>query len=247
MATYWAQTKLMYQRIAAFGKPALVNLEPDFWGYAMQEAPAQDPTRLRVLVSSNTDCANLPDNVAGFGTCLVRMARTYASKAYVGFPPSDWGHGTTAVVDFMKKVGAADADFVVMQTLDADAGCFEADANEKCRRSGTGWYWDEANATSPNFREHLAAAKLYHDGIGKPLVWWQTPLGVASTTAGGTVNHFRDNRVHYFLTHPSELVAVGALAVVFSAGDDQQTNITTDNGQFKTLSTTYLAAPASLP
>jgi len=35
--------------------------------------------------------------------------------------------------------------------------------------------------------------------------------------------------------------------VVFSAGADHQTDITTDNGQFKSLSQAYLAAPAALP
>jgi hypothetical protein len=245
MTTYWAQTKLLFQRLALYGKPALVNFEPDFWGYAMLQNT--DPTKVPVLVTINSDCSQLANNVAGFGKCLVQMARKYAPQAYVGFPPSDWGTGTSGVIDFMQKVGANDADFVVMQTLDGDAGCFEAKANSKCQRSGSGWYWDETNQSSPNFREHFAGVKQYSDGLGKPVVWWQTPLGVVSTTSGGTPNHFRDNRVHYFLTHGSELVAAGGVVAVFSAGDDQETDITTDNGQFKTLSAAYHSSPATLP
>ena len=42
-------------------------------------------------------------------------------------------------------------------------------------------------------------------------------------------------------------LAVGALAVVFGTGNDFQTNITTDGGQFQSLSGAYLAAPARLP
>ncbi|MBN1605323.1 MAG: hypothetical protein JW940_01745 [Polyangiaceae bacterium] len=53
--------------------------------------------------------------------------------------------------------------------------------------------------------------------------------------------------MHYSLTHADELVAAGGLAAVFSAGDDQETDITTDGGQFKTLSAQYLARPAALP
>jgi hypothetical protein len=53
--------------------------------------------------------------------------------------------------------------------------------------------------------------------------------------------------VHYFLTHPSELTAAGGLAVVFSTGAGGQTDITTDGGQFQSLSGAYLAAPATLP
>ena len=53
--------------------------------------------------------------------------------------------------------------------------------------------------------------------------------------------------MHYFLTHASELTAVGGLAVVFGTGEGHQTNITTDGGQFQELSNAYLAAPAWLP
>jgi hypothetical protein len=53
--------------------------------------------------------------------------------------------------------------------------------------------------------------------------------------------------MHYFLTHPSQLTAVGGLGVVFGTGENHQTTIMTDGGQFQSLSGTYLAAPAALP
>ncbi len=135
-----------------------------------------------------------------------------------------------------------------MQTLDRDAGCFEdQNVTDSCVRAGTGWYWDETNTTHPNFDDHLAAVLTYHQGIGLPIVWWQTPLGVPSSTPGGASQHWRDNRVHYFLTHPAQLVAAGGIGVVFGTGETHQTNITTDNGQFQTLSAAYMAAPVMLP
>jgi hypothetical protein len=151
------------------------------------------------------------------------------------------------VVTFMQKAGAGKADFVPMQTLDRDSGCYEAATEADCKKSGSGWYWDETNATHPNFQDHLAFAKAFSVGLNLPIVWWQTPLGVPAGTPGGTTNHYRDNRMHYFLTHPAELVAAGGLGVVFGAGSGDCTNITTDNGQFKTLSTAYFASPAPLP
>ena len=245
MSDYWAQTKLLFARLAIYDKPALVNVEPDFWGYAMFEAPAQDPAQLTVKVSLEPDCADLPDDLGGYTACVLRLAQA-APKAFVGFSPSDWGFGTDAVVAFMKDAGADRGAFVVMQTLDGDAGCFEAKANDKCSRGGSGWYWDESNTTSPNFHEHLAEAKKYHDQMGLPLIWWQTPLGVPAASPGGTVNHFRDNRAHYFLTHASELVAAGGLGITFSPGDDQETTLYTDGGQFRELSAQYWSAPAPL-
>jgi hypothetical protein len=250
MATYWPRMKVLFQDIAALKAPALVNIEPDFWGYVELNAPGHDPTKMVAVVSTNPDCITLPNTVAGYAGCVIAMARKYASNAYVGFPPSAWGGATNAdVVAFMNAAGAQNADFIVEETLDRDAGCFEVSPQPSdCARGGSGYYWDESNATHPNFQDHLAEAQAYHSGIGNlPIIWWQTPEGVPSTTPGGTPNHYRDNRVHYFLTHPGELVAVGGLGVVFSNGDGKQTSIGTDGGQFQSLSGAYMAAPAPLP
>jgi hypothetical protein len=53
--------------------------------------------------------------------------------------------------------------------------------------------------------------------------------------------------VHYFLTHPDPLTAVGGLGVVFSGGKIHRTNITTDGGQFQQLDNAYLGSSAPLP
>lgn len=249
MTSYWANVKLMYQKIAEYSKPVLVHLEPDFWGYVQRQATGGDPTKMFAYVNSNADCSGLPNDATGVARCLLSMARQYAPKAYVGFSPSEWGGDSTAsVVAFMNQLRAGEADFVIMQTLDRDAGCFEVTPHPaECTRDGTGWYWDETNVSTPNFAQHLAKANQFHTGINDlPLIWWQTPMGVPSSTPGGTPGHYRDNREHYFLTHPAELVAVGGVGVVFSGGASNQTSITTDGGQFQTLSTNYFNAPASL-
>jgi hypothetical protein len=248
MTKYWSDVKLMYTDLATYNKVALVNLEPDFWGYTEQANP--DPTKMAAKVTINADCPTLSNDVSGVAACLIAMARKYAPKVYVGFPPASWGGtSTAAVVAYMNAVGAQHADFVVDQTSDRDAGCFEATPQPaQCVRSGAPWYWDETNTTHPNFHDAFTEATAWHTGIGNlPLIWWQTPLGVPSTTPGGTAEHYRDNRVRYFLTHGSELVAAGTLGVVFGAGENTQTTIATDNGQYQTLSNQYFASPTALP
>jgi Calx-beta domain len=249
MATYWARVKILYQDIAALKTAALVHFEPDFWGYTERAATNGDPAQLAAVVTANPDCATLSNDVKGVVGCIIAMARKYAPNAYVGFSPSDWGGNSNAeVVAWMNAVGAQAADFIVEQTLDRDVGCFEVMPQPTyCARGGNS-YWDETNATHPNFQDHLAEVQAYHTGIGNlPVVWWQTPLGVPSNTPGGSDFHYRDNRVHYFLSHPSQLTAVGGLAVLFSTGEGHQTNITTDSGQFQSLSGSYLASPTALP
>jgi len=249
MATYWAQVKLMYQKIGATGQPTLVNLEPDFWGYVLTSAPGADPTKLPARASLMAECASQPDTAAGLAGCLLTLGRTYAPNAKIGFPPSFWGRDATTVGTFMAKLGADKADFIVAQTSDRDAGCFEvASPVPECAGRGSGpFYWDESNVATPNFRQDLAAWSSVRGLLGNlPMLFWQTPMGVPSATPGGTPGHYRDNHVHYMLTHPTEYTAAGVFAIVFSGGGSTSASITTDGGQFARMFQAYLANPAAL-
>jgi hypothetical protein len=250
MATYWANYKLLLQLIAAYGKPVLINFEPDGWGFMEQQN--QNATLVFAYVQNNPDCANEPNTAVGMGQCLLSMRSKYAPNAYVGFSYSDWGGKAAQVTAFMQQVGAGQADFIVGGTLDVSAGCLEAYASEPsgCQRGPQGQtvYWDETNTTHPNFLDAFSYITAYQSGIGGdlPIIWWQTPEGAPSTTPGGTPYHYRDNRVDYFLKHPGQLTAIGTLAVSF-AGQPGDTNILTDDGQFKALAGAYYAAPTPLP
>lgn len=249
MTTYWSQARLMYQKIGATGQPTLVNLEPDFWGF-VQAKSGGDPTTVPARVSMVTECAGQPDTAAGIAGCLLTLGRTYAPKAKLGFPPSFWGHDATSVGNFMAKVGADKADFIVAQTSDRDAGCFEVPTPvAECAGRGNGpFYWDESNATSPSFSENLAQWRNVRSIVGNlPILFWQTPMGVPAATPGGTPGHYRDNRVHYMLTNPTQYTAIGTFAIVFSAGGSTSATITTDGGQFARLFQAYLANPAPYP
>ncbi len=250
MAAYWAQVKLMYQKIGATGLPALVNVEPDFWGFAMGAAPGGDPTKLPARVSTVTECASQPDTAVGVVGCLLTLGRTYAPKARMGFPPSFWGSDADSIGTFMAKLGADKADFIVGQTSDRDAGCFEVPTPvDECAGRGNGpFYWDENNVTTPNFNQALAQWSTVRSHLGNlPILFWQTPMGVPSTTPGGTPHHYRDNRVHYMLTHPTQYTANGVFGIVFSPGGATSADITTDGGQFANLFHAYLANPAPYP
>ena len=247
MKPYWDSAKLLFQRIALLKAPAVVHLEPDWWGYAERFSKG-DVTKMPVHVTSLApDCAGLPNDISGMAKCLVKLARTYAPNALVGLHVSQWGGDDNAsIVSFYKALGADAADIVFLEFLDRDAGCFEAGTDPACKRTGA-FYWDETNAKSPNFHEHLAFGKAMHDGLGRPLMWWQTPFGVPSDTKGGTAGHYRDNRVHYIFHHIDEYIAAGGLGVVFGTGAGNQTYITSDGDQFKNAATTYFAKPWPLP
>ncbi len=247
MRPYWDEAKLLYQRLADFDGPAIVHLEPDWWAFA--QLAEGDPTKLPAHVGSLApDCAGAPENLVGMGNCLITLGRKYAPKVILGFHASRWANSDPGkIASYLVQLGAGDSDVIVTDTLDRDAGCFEAHVDPNCQRNDGPWYWDETNTTSPNFHEHLAWAKAIVDGVGKPMLWWQTPFGVPSDTPGGTASHYRDNRVRYIFAHPEEFVAAGGVGVEFGVGAGNQTYIDTDGGQFKTAITRYFASPTPLP
>ena len=249
MGNYWSQVRLMFQMLGKYGKPALVNLEPDFWGYVELQARNGDPTQMSAVVNTQTECAALPNTAVGIAQCMLTMARTYAPKTLVGFPASFFGETAPTVASFMHANGAQNADFIVAQSSDRDAGCFEAASPPpECTGRGSGpFYWDETNQTSPNYTQSLTNWGSYRSLLGNnlPIVWWQTPMGVPSTTPGGTYQHYRDNHVHYILNNAGQYVNIGGVAAVFSSGATSQTTIATDGGQFQTLFGQYVKGGGS--
>jgi len=243
MTKYWAGVRLLYEKLRAFDKPALVHLEPDFWGFAQRSGGAAVLVKTKVA-----ECTDLPDDVTGLGRCLLRLARTLAPKVLVGFHASGFGalDRPKEVAKFLTTVGALESDFIVVDTLDRDAGCFEARTDPACRRTDGVVYWDPENVHPPTFREHFDWVKTVHIRLGLPVLWWQTPLGVPSDAPGGTPKHYRDNRVRYFFDHPADLEAAGGFGMAFGTGAPNQTDATTDDGQFAAAVTKYYASPFAL-
>ncbi|HVH44276.1 MAG TPA: hypothetical protein VM925_18115 [Labilithrix sp.] len=245
MTKYWRGVRTMFQRLAEGNVPAIVHIEPDLWGYTQQKGddPAKVPMKVGALVP---ECTDLPANVAGFGKCIVRLSRRLSPKVVIGLSASEFGAYTNGVPDptrvatYLNKVGGAEADIVVIETLDRDAGCFEVGTDPNCKRSGV-FYWDENNVRHPNFIDHLAWAKTVRTVTGKPLLWWQMPLGVPSDVSG-YAGKYRDNRVRYTFSHAWEFAAAGGIGAVFGTGAPNQTTAKNDGGQFKNAMTKYLAS-----
>lgn len=245
MKKYWANVRLLFAQLDAFGDAAIVHVEPDFWGYAQKKngAPAATPVKVNNLVP---ECKDLPNDVSGFGRCVIRLSRKLAPNVAIGLSASAWGKTSSGksqpkeIASFMKAVGGDQADLLVLETLDRDAGCFEVGTDPNCKRTGS-FYW-----TNQDFADHLAWAKTMHEQMGLPLLWWQMPLGVPSASPG-SASKYRDNRVQYLFSHPDQFVAAGGIGAVFGTGAANQTTVETDGGQFEKALAGYLSKPAALP
>jgi hypothetical protein len=228
---------------------ALLHIEPDFWGYAEQHG--SDPHSLSAAVSSAnaTDCGSEENSIAGMGKCMVAMVRKYAPHALVGLHASSWGTNMDVELNtdpnfdvaaegrklaaWLGQCGESDADFVVVETSDRDAGYYQS--------QGQNTWWDATNATLPNFHQDFAWVKAVTEALGKAALYWQTPLGNASQT--DTTNHWKDNRVDYFFGHMGELAAAHAIGAAFGAGRGDQTSPESDGGNFVAKAKAYFSGP----
>jgi hypothetical protein len=236
MTRYFADWRFLLQQLAT--TKALLHIEPDFWGYAEQTGP--DPTMLPAAVASANamDCGSQPNTIAGMGKCMVAMAHQYAPNARVALQASAWSTNMDVALNtdpkldvageakktaaFLAACGGSDADYVVVETSDRDAGYYQS--------QGRNTWWDATNATLPDFAQDFAWVKALTEALGKPALYWQGPLGNASQN--DTPNHWKDNRVDYFFGHMNELAAAHVVGAAFGAGAGDQTTPESDGGNF---------------
>jgi hypothetical protein len=224
---------------------AFVHIEPDFWGYAGQIAipKDQDAHSLPAAVDASGDCPSpqFEKSMAGLGRCMISMVRAHAPNAKVGLHASAWGTNHDVLLNesasldvtaeaqklgrFMLSLGANMGDFVVADMSDRDAGCYQQGPPLCERQADTWWSTDSA---LPNFAQAFAWSKALADAVGRPVLWWQIPVG--NVNQNDTDTHFKDNRVDYLLQHAGDVVTNGAIGLVFGAGQDHQTTPSTDGG-----------------
>jgi hypothetical protein len=222
MSRYYADWRFVLKQIG--NQTVFLHIEPDFWGYAQQVGP--DPAKLAAAVASAnpTDCAGQPNTVAGMGSCMIAMVRKYAPNAKVGLHASAWASGpdvsmntdpalnvpaeAAKVATFLAGCGAKSGDFVVVEASDRDAGYYSS--------IGQNRWWDATNTKLPTFNQHFTWAKALAAGVGRPLLWWQLPVGNMSLP--NTTNQWKDNRVDYFFGHTQQVADSHGVGMAFGAG-----------------------------
>jgi len=69
-------------------RPALLHIEPDFWGYVEQLNSDPHAVAAKVTTANPTDCASYENSAAGVARCMIHMVRVYAPSAKVGLHAS---------------------------------------------------------------------------------------------------------------------------------------------------------------
>jgi hypothetical protein len=225
--------------------PAVVHVEPDFWGYAQHAAQAAgvDAHGLVAAVSSAnpTDCSSAEDSIAGLGRCMVSMVRAYAPSALVSLHGSAWASGFDCVsnrstsldvaaearktADFLLAAGADCADLLVVDLSDRDAGWYQRQAPPR-----DSWL-DATDAALPTFAQAFTWSKALAGRAQKKVLWWQLPVG--NMSLGNTCGAWQDNKLDYFFDHPDRVAASGAAGMAFGSGATCQTDPDSDGGHLR--------------
>jgi hypothetical protein len=179
---------------------------------------------------------------------MIAMVRKYAPNARVALHGSGWATKIDVLLNqsstldvageadelgaFLVGCGADQADFVVVDASDRDAGYYTS--------IGRDTWWDATDATLPDFVQALTWAHALAERVGRPVVWWQVPVGNMSLPNIST--EWQDNRVDYFFAHTAELAASDAAGMAFGAGASGQTTPSTDGGNLVTKTQAYAAA-----
>ncbi|MEU9426061.1 RICIN domain-containing protein [Streptomyces sp. NPDC048342] len=196
-----------------------IDLEPDFWGYVRSLG---DPHQVPAQVSgaNPTDCGSQENSAAGLSRCLISMAHKYAPNTAVGLHLScfDWQNNTQACVKDYANLGAQNADFLVTDVSDRDAGWYAQPAH-----GGSDHFWTDQKAAAA-----LQFYKTMAESVGKPVVLWQIPLG--NMAQNNTLNHYKDDKVDWFFAHMGQVANAHVAGLLFGAGQQEQTTVESDGG-----------------
>jgi len=225
LARYLDDYRFFLQKIGS--SRAMIDLEPDFWGYVRSLGdPHQVPAQ--VAAANPTDCGTRENSAVGLAGCLISMAHQYAANTAVGMHVScwDWQTNVQGCSHDYSSFGATDADFLVADVSDRDAGWYALPEH-----GGADNFWtDQKAAASMTFYRTMAEA------VGKPMVLWQIPLG--NKNQNNTTNHYQDDKVDWLFAHMDEVAQAHIAALLFGAGQQEQTSVETDGGNLiaKTIS-----------
>ncbi|MER7835974.1 RICIN domain-containing protein [Streptomyces sp. NPDC096040] len=197
----------------------MIDLEPDFWGYVRSLG---NPHQVAAQVSgaNPADCGSQENSASGLVRCLIAMAHKYAPNTTVGMHLScwDWPSNTQGCAKDYANLGAQNADFLVADVSDRDAGWYAQSAH-----GGHDNFWTDQKAAAS-----LAFYRTMAESVGKPVVLWQIPVG--NMAQNNTLHHYKDDKVDWFFAHMDQVANAHIAGLLFGAGQEEQTSIETDGG-----------------
>jgi hypothetical protein len=130
----------------------------------------------------------------------------------------DWPGNMQKCAKDYAALGAKNADFLVADVSDRDAGWYAQPAH-----GGTNAFWTDRKAAA-----NLKWYKTMAESVGKPVVLWQIPLG--NKAQNNTFHHYKDDKVDWFFAHMDQVAKAHVAALLFGPGQGEQTTVESDGG-----------------
>jgi hypothetical protein len=255
MAEYFGDFKLLMQQVKTFGKPVVVLLEADGFGFMEQQSSNAPNTAAAIASTGMPELASLPNTVAGWGLAFLAIRQAVgASNALLGIHVSSWASGNDisygavtiplqpevdTVYNFLAPLGlaanvtGATYDFLVGDPLDRDSDYYSLE-------EGQNRWWDAtdtASVSSESFNRFASWLGLWNVKAGKRWILWQIPLGNSNhldvCNNGGAQQGYKDNRPEYFFgtesaLHLANWAQDGVVGLLFGAGATCQSSYGND-------------------
>jgi len=223
MQAYYGEWKLLMQKAGAYGRPVVVHVEPDLWGY-MQQAHGDNAAAVPVKVAASGfgEVAGYANTAAGFAQALAHLRDVYAPNVVLGYHFSAWATGVDLILNDADPIATADQTFAFYQSVGTNFDLIFFDPSDRDAAYYATWdggahWWDDADfVTYRTFVGRLV------EKTGKSAVLWQVPVGnTLYRSEDNSWGHYQDNRVQYWLgsrQHLQEYANVGVMAVLYGAG-----------------------------
>lgn len=238
MSAYFANWRLLMRQLGAFGRPAVVVVEPGLWGYLQQAAYNQgnvaSAVTAAVASTGDADAAGMPDTAQGFAWALLHIRDKYAPNALLALHVSNWSTGAdinasnvtvmdvsgiaARTVQFLTSLGLSETPHGV-STWDL----LSNDVSDRDSGQGVAW-WDSNNKVYPNFARYLQFVSDVSSATGRKALLWQVPEGNQYfDTMDNSPHHTQDNRAQYILSHVGDFANAGVIGALFGTAADGTT------------------------
>jgi len=255
MRSYFGDFRILLQRAKDFGKPVIILLEADGFGFLQQQTGSNSATYAAIKDSGVAELAGLPNTVAGWGLAFLQLRKSVgANNAVLGIHISGWASGkdiaygsvtdplspeVDKVYNYLAPFGIASNvtggtwDVLVGDPLDRDSDYYVL-------VQGQNRWWDASDTASINsksFNRYAEWVRLWNVKAAKRWILWQIPLGNSNhrnvANDGSARAGYKDNRPEYFFgngtAHMAKFADAGVIGLLFGAGAGGQSSYQNDN------------------
>lgn len=194
------------QRLGRAGGPAVLQIEPDMWGY-LQQRFGDDAADSRVKLKGVSRFATgLPSNLRGFARMVTRMRNAEAPNVLLAYPVSIFGthkdiKGSAPDENEVRTMVDRSVRFWRSAGSPFDLMTFEyANRNAGYQIKVDGVPSEEARWTAADHSRHLAYVRGVLGASRRPGILWQVPPGnTARPEMDDTPGHYTDDKVQTLL------------------------------------------------